>query len=331
MARILLLILGEHKPSSRTRMLAAVEFLNRRGHSVDVRTLSRGLAGRTGLLTLVRRHDLVVLQKKLFNIVQLSLLRRACRRLVFDFDDAVMFHEIERREPVRGRFFTRFTATAAACDGVIAGNSYLAEFARAARVSPDGVVVLPTAPDEQQITAKTYGQTERVVIGWMGTKGNLQHLQAIAPALRRVCAAHANVTVRVVADAAPELPDVEMDYKPWHRDEELADLHSFDIGVMPLADDLWTRGKGGFKLLQYMAAGVPAVAAPVGINCEIIDDGVNGFLAGTEEAWASCLAQLVDDPELRERFGRCGRHTVEADYSLTRYRERLADFLESLL
>lgn len=331
MARMLFLILGEHKPSSRTRMLAAVEFLSQRGHRVDVHTLPRGLVGRLGLLTLVRRYDLVVVQKKLFNSAQLTLLRRACRRLVFDFDDAVMFHEIERREPVRGRFFSRFTATAAACDGVIAGNTYLAEFARAARGGPDGVVVLPTAPDERQITAKTYVQTEGVVIGWMGTKGNLQHLQAIAPALRRVCAAHANVTVRVVADAAPELPGIALDYKPWRREQELADLHGFDIGVMPLADDLWTRGKGGFKLLQYMAAGVPAVAAPVGINREIIDDGVNGFLAGSEDAWASRLEQLVGDPELRERLGRRGRQTVEAQYSLTRYRERLSDFLESLL
>lgn len=331
MANLLFLILGPDKPSSKTRVLAALDFLRARGHEAGARQLPRRLAGRVALLASAGRYDLVVLQKKLLNPLQFQLLRRASRRLVFDFDDAVMFHEIERREPVRGRFFARFTATAAACDGVIAGNTYLAEFARAARGGPDGVVVLPTAPDERQITAKTYTQAEGVVIGWMGTKGNLQHLQAIAPALRRICAAHGNVTVRVVADAAPELPGVALDYRPWRREEELADLHSFDIGVMPLADDLWTRGKGGFKLLQYMAAGVPAVAAPVGINREIIDDGVNGFLAGSEDAWASRLEQLVGDPELRERLGRRGRQTVEADYSLTRFRERLADFLESLL
>jgi glycosyltransferase involved in cell wall biosynthesis len=330
-ANLLFLILGPDKPSSKTRVLAALDFLRARGHEVDARQLPQGLVGRVARLFSAGRYDLVVLQKKLLNPLQFQLLRRASRRLVYDFDDAVMFHEIERREPVRGRFFARFTATVAACDGVIAGNSYLAEFARAARDAPDGVAILPTAPDERLITAKSYGQTERVVIGWMGTKGNLQHLKAIAPALRRVCAAHANVIVRVVADAAPELPGVALDYKPWRRDDERGDLHSFDIGVMPLADDLWTRGKGGFKLLQYMAAGVPAVAAPVGINCEIIDDGVNGFLAGSEDAWVSRLEQLVGDRELREGLGRCGRQTVEAEYSLTRYRERLADFLESLL
>jgi glycosyltransferase involved in cell wall biosynthesis len=338
-ARILFLIIGYHKPSSKRRVLDSVPFLEGRGHTVSVREFPGGVAGRVGLLAELGRHDLIVVQKKLLRPLQLSLMKALNRRILFDLDDAVMFHEIERNEPLSGRFFSRFVGMAKSCRGVIAGNGYLAEFARAARARPGvddtGVVVLPTPVDTSLLPARSPSRrSDRIVIGWIGTRGNLGHLERIGGSLRTLCERHGGkteVVLKVVSDGRPDLPGVVMEYKPWSAEDEVADLQSFDIGVMPLSDDLWTRGKGGFKLLQYMAAGAAAVASPVGINQEIVRHGENGLLARNEAQWERGLETLITDRALRERLGKAARETVEQDYSLEAYNQRLAAFLEGML
>jgi glycosyltransferase involved in cell wall biosynthesis len=250
-----------------------------------------------------------------------------------------MFHEIERDQRVTGKFFHRFVRMAGGCKGVIAGNHYLAEFARAARVPPgvadDNVVVLPTPVDTSIIPARAKAtRSDPLVIGWIGTRGNLSHLKQIAGPLATVCGRHNGkpaAVFRVVSDARPDLPGVPLEYKPWSAQSEIADLQGFDIGVMPLSDDLWTRGKGGFKLLQYMAAGAAAIASPIGINQDVVRHGVNGLLAADETDWGSGLQLLVGDPVFRERLAGAARETVERDYSLEAYNRRLAVFLERML
>lgn len=338
-ARILIFIIGFDKPSSRKRILESVPYLESRGHTVSVREFPKGVAGRMALFADVRRNDCVLVQKKLLRPLQMAVMKRLNPRIILDLDDAVMFHEIERNEPLRGRFFRRFVAMAASCAGVIAGNGYLAEFARAARARPEtednGVLVLPTPVDvSRPFEGARRRQGDRVVIGWMGTRGNLGHLKRIAGPLRAVCERRAGpgeVVVKVVSDSKPDLPGVTVEYKPWSASDEAADLESFDIGVMPLSDDLWTRGKGGYKLLQYMAAGAAAVASPVGINREIVRHGENGLLAGDEAQWTSALDSLVADAPLRERLALAARETVERSYSRDAYNERLAAFLERML
>ncbi|MHC1743010.1 MAG: glycosyltransferase [Syntrophobacteraceae bacterium] len=338
-ARILFFIIGIDKPSSRKRILDSVPFLESRGHAVTVREFPKGIAGRIAMIAEMRRYDLVVVQKKLLRPFQMFLMKRFNPMILFDLDDAVMFHEIERGEVVTGKFFRRFVTMAAGCKGVIAGNGYLAELARAARVRPgiedDGVLVLPTPVNTSMLLARPMGnRSERVVIGWVGTRGNLRHLRRIAGALRTVRERHdgtIDVLVKVVSDAKPELPGIRLEYKPWSAADEAADLQSFDIGVMPLADDLWTRGKGGYKLLQYMAAGAAAIASPVGINREIVQHGENGLLAADEHQWTNALDRLIADASLRERLAGAARETVERHYSLESYNQRLAAFLERML
>jgi len=329
--RILFLILGRDKPSSRKRALDSLEYLRSRGHEVEARVFPSGLVGRMRLLGVMSRFDVVVLQKKLPDPAYFALMKRANGNMVYDYDDAVMFHEVERREPLKGRFLQRFSSVAESCRGVIAGNRYLAEFALAARGGEDGVIILPTPVDIGVYNIKNYINYKGLTIGWIGTKGNIKHLRKLAGPLTIFFKSHPDAVLRVVSDAAPDMPGLPLDFKPWRAEDEADDLRSFDIGVMPLSDDIWTRGKGGYKLLQYMASGVPAVAAPVGINSDIIKDGVNGFLAGDDDSWVNSLSALADDPALRERVGRAGRETVERDYSLSHYNHRLALFLEGLI
>lgn len=330
---ILVAVIGLNKPSTRLRMLPLVEHLRVRGHRVELIEIPRSLGGRLRLLRRAASADIVVLQKKLFPPFYVGLLRRANPALIFDVDDAVMFHEIERGEPLAGEFFRRFCAIAAASRHVVTGNGYLAEFARAARAGADagGVAVLPTPVDMRAVPCKpTHGDADdgRIVVGWIGTKGNLRQLSPLADVLRAATAAVPGLCLHLVADAGLELPGVAVEHRPWRAETETSELHGFDIGLMPLEDNLWNRGKGGYKLLQYMTAGLPAVASPVGINRDIVRDGENGFLAASVADWRDRLIALARDTALRRRIGLAARATVAARYSLDDYLARYVALIE---
>ena len=333
MARLLFLIIGFKKPSSKKRVLDSIGYIKSKGHDAVVREIPHNLPGQLSLLKDVGRYDVTIIQKKLFNPVQFKLMRFFSRKLVFDLDDAVMFHELERNEPFTGKYFKRFIQTVRWCDCVITGNDYLAAFAKAVKGRDERptVAVLPTPVDTGALKPKRYDRKgEGVTIGWIGTKGNLSSLELIREPLKKLMNSYPSLRVKIISSDATRIPGLSVDFKPWDAEDEAEDLRSLDIGVMPLEDDLWTRGKGGYKLLQYMAAGVPAVASPVGINSEIIKDEVNGFLASDGEQWLIKLGRLVEDPQLREEIGKAGRETVESDFSLGRYNERLALLLENL-
>lgn len=333
MARILLVVLDSAKPSTRLRMLPLAEALRQTGHGVTLCNVPSSSTGRLRLLAAARRHDCIVLQKKLFPASYSRLLVKINPRVIFDVDDAVMFHEIERGEIVRGKFFARFMAIAAVSRQIVTGNRFLAEFASAARPANDtGVAVMPTPVDTVRLPAKSsYTSSPRITIGWIGTKGNLQQLLPLSGTLSELAQEFPQMQLRIVADASIEIPGVPVDFKPWRAEEEITNLHGFDIGIMPLADTLWSQGKGGYKLLQYMAAGLPAVASPVGINNDILRHDENGLLATTPAAWHACLRDLLVNAALRERLGRAARKTVENGYSLDEYLRRYVTLIEGCL
>lgn len=333
MATILIAGLGATKPSTRLRILPLVAYLRQRGHEVTHLDVPRSTAGRVGLLRTAAKHDVVLLQKKLFPVPLVRLLARANPNLIFDVDDAIMFHEMERGEPVDGKFFRRFAAIAAASRIVVVGNAYLADFARAARPGDDDATTILTTPiDTVRLTAKTDGTPHTgVVAGWIGTKGNLHQLSTIAPALRYVAATVPGFRLRIIADGSIEIDGLAVETQRWRANEEVAALHGFDIGLMPLEDNLWNRGKGGYKLLQYMAACLPAIASPVGINVDIVRHGENGFLAQSLSDWQESLLKLAGDAELRRRLGVAARRTIESEYALSGYLERYAALIEGCL
>lgn len=317
------------KASTRFRVLQYLPFLEQSGWDCSVKPLSRSARNWPALLGQLRKADVVVIQKKLFTVPELWLVRRAARRLIYDFDDAVMVKEGDRQENSHPRQLRRFMRTLRRVDQVIAGNSFLAEQACCYH---DHVEVVPTPVDiDHYLPAVDPPDRDEVVIGWIGSRGTLKYLKEITPALERLAGICPQVRLKIVADDFFALEQMPVIRKSWSQADEVADLQSFDIGVMPLADDLWTRGKCGFKLLQCMATGLPVACSPVGANTEIVTDGWDGFWAASEDAWVERLRVLVEDAALRLQMGERARCTVEQRYSLQVCAPRVDELLRDVV
>jgi glycosyltransferase involved in cell wall biosynthesis len=201
------------------------------------------------------------------------------------------------------------------CDVAIVGNDYLrSELASNARM----VVVLPTCvslPAEP----KRHDDSRPVRIGWIGTRNNLPQLRSLEEPFRQLSARYADgVEFTIVCSAPYESKSIQTTFIPWSLESETASVRSFDIAIMPLADDVSGRGKCSFKAIQCMAHGIPAVVSPVGMNIEVVQHGLNGFLATTAEEWVEHLSSLVDDAGLRSRLGAAARKTIVRSYSYAR-------------
>jgi glycosyltransferase involved in cell wall biosynthesis len=195
---------------------------------------------------------------------------------------------------------------------VIAGNRYLADWAGARNRT---VSIVPTTVDLEAYPPHRNATPTEPVVGWIGTRVNLMYLEGIAGALMRLGRRRPRAKLEIVCDAFPTLNGIEVVRKPWSLAEEAEDVRSFAVGVMPLPDDAWTRGKCSIKILQCFAAARPVVCSPVGHNLEVVEHGRNGYFASSEEEWVDRLDELLGDDEKRRRMGEEGRRTVEARYS----------------
>jgi glycosyltransferase involved in cell wall biosynthesis len=319
--RALFLLSKRQPPSSRIRILDCLDHFRAAGLSCTAAPIPSSPLGRGALLREAAHHDAVVIQKKTsFRGFELALLRRVNPRIVFDFDDAVMFHELEHHKPLTGKHFRKFVRTVSHCAAVVAGNSFLARFARP---NCPRVHVLPTPIDTARYTlAEPVEDAAAVTVGWIGVSRNLVYLEALAPVLQRLAREFAQLRLKIISNAFVPIDGVQLVEQPWSLDGEIAALQSLDIGIMPLDDGLWAQGKCGFKILQYMGVGRPAVASPVGINSDIIVPGETGFLAADLGQWHDALARLIADPALRRRQGLAGRRRVEAQFALAVYVRR---------
>lgn len=324
--RVLFLVPDLNRASCRYRVLQYLPWLEQAGISCETQTLRKGFARSVSAMRSVRRADVVLVQKKLLAPLDILTLRTFASRLIYDFDDAVMFRSSKEGNPYSFGRRLRFALTMRWADLVIAGNEYLRERALYHR---QNVRVLPTPLDMDRYIAKPAGPTgsPEVILGWIGSRRTLPYLYDIAGALEQVAVSCPSVKLKIVADRFFTLKRMPVIEKPWSYDEEIADLQSFDIGLMPLTDDVWARGKCGFKLLQYMAVGVPAVCSPVGINREIVEPGVQGAWAVTQKEWVDSIESLVRDANLRTRQGRAAREKVIRHYSLARMAPLFIDCL----
>lgn len=302
-------------PSTRLRLRDCLDHYARLDVKTTVLTTRRSNIGnQLKIIEQARRHDVVLLFKTLgFTPLELAVLRRVNPRIIFDFDDAVMFREQKYSRPLDGKNFTKFLRIVGQCSAVVAGNDFLACFARACGRH---TVVLPTSIDLAKYRLKKQSEGLGLTIGWIGLSDGLPYLRHIQPALKRLTQLFPRLRLRVISDKPLHLDDVFVENEPWQLETEQANLASFDIGIMPLWDSLWTRGKCGYKILQYMGVGTAVVASDVGVNNEIIVSGENGYLARTEDDWVEAIRSLVQNAEQRRTFGLRGRQLVESRYSL---------------
>ena len=251
--------------------------------------------------------------------------------LIVDYDDAV-FHRYDqhRLSLVRGLLGRKIDRGMQRADLVVAGNEYLANRARNAGASR--VEILPTVVDVGRygVTSRIPGAQQLPVIGWIGSPLTAKYLNLIAPALHEIVSRRLGRVIAVGANAN-RLDDLPVEILPWAEATEVNDIQGFDIGIMPLPDSPFERGKCGYKLIQYMACGKPVVASPVGVNSMIIRDGVDGFLASTHQEWISALTRLIADPKLRQQMGHAGRLRIENEFSLQRAAPRLVSLIGSVV
>ena len=250
--------------------------------------------------------------------------------ILFDFDDAIYL----RHTSGANRLFDwlKFPGkTAALCrlsSFVVAGNEYLAAYAR--KHNPR-VVVVPTSIDTDLYTPmEREDWSGRVTIGWTGSATSLTYLETFAPVLRELLRRR-DVEIRVQSNRPPALSGIPVVWQPWSPETEIQEIRRYHIGIKPMPDDPWARGKCPMKELQYMALGVPAVCSAVGTSVEVIRDGENGFLATNGDQWLAHLTRLVDDAALRRTIGLAGRQTVEERYSMRRCASRFAEALRSVV
>jgi glycosyltransferase involved in cell wall biosynthesis len=271
---------------------------------------------RVALIRQAKRHDLVILFKTIgFGVLDLRLLRRSNPHIIFDYDDAVMFREQKYGRPIRLREFEKFVRTLEHCRAVVAGNAFLARFAEACGKP---AIVLPTPVDVTKYIERN-SEPDSLTIGWIGLSDGFGYLHVLHPALRKLADSFPRMKLRVISDKPFRLEGLTVENEQWQLDTEQANLSSFSIGIMPLSDTLWARGKCGYKILQYMAARVPVVASAIGANRDIISHGDNGFLAGTTDDWVRGISTLAADAVLRRKFAMNGRNLVENRYSLHRF------------
>jgi glycosyltransferase involved in cell wall biosynthesis len=321
--------LRDHGIELSIRHLLDDGYLRRRfaGATPDLLPMLRSGARRLSDLAGQRGYDALMLYSELFPLLpgwlETALLRRP---YVYDFDDAFYLKYRDGRMgflgPVLGGKFERVMRGAAA---ITAGNRVLAAHARA---SNPATTLLPTAVDTDRYVPGAHAPTRELTIGWIGSPSTAPYLSLLAGPLEAL-GREGPVRLVVVGGAAPEVPGIAVESVAWSEATEVAQINRFDIGVMPLTDDPWARGKCAFKLIQYMACGVPVVASPVGANVDVV--GVDcGLLAADADAWVTALRALRDDGQLRRTLGERGRARIEQDYSLRRNLPILADVLRGV-
>src|SRR5262245_52081522 len=255
-------------------------------------------------------------------IVERLIAARRRPPIVFDFDDAIFLPSVSEANKFIGAFKwpQKVASIIRSSDHVITGNEFLSAYARRFN---SAVTTIPTSVDTEFFVPSHRApgngarpRTDEPIVGWIGSPTTGGYIRSLSNVLRRVRERHRFVLRVSGAGETFSIPGVTIQNEPWALAREVELFNTCDIGVYPLDDDEWSKGKWGFKAIEFMACGVPVVAAAVGVNREIIQDGVNGFLASTNDEWIEKIGRLLAEPDLRARFGAAGRRTIEERYSL---------------
>src|SRR5688572_2653022 len=278
------------------------------------------------------KYDIVFVQREAFMLGTAFFEKQFAKKskLIFDFDDSIWMQNVSAANK-KFSFFKDAGKTRdiiSKADLVFAGNSYLAGFAKQFNKN---VVIVPTTIDTEVYKPTVRTPKEKVCIGWSGSLTTIEHMETKMQALKTIKNKYGNkVYFKIIGDGTYYSEDLETKGLPWKKETEVEDMAEFDIGIMPLPDTEWAKGKCGLKGLQYMALGIPTIMSPVGVNSEIITDHVNGLLACTDEEWIDKLSFLINSYETRQILGTAGRKTVEEKFSVHANRELYLKYFDQL-
>ncbi|UCE36777.1 MAG: glycosyltransferase [Thermoplasmata archaeon] len=302
--RLLVVTNNPERASFRQRIQVYFDTLRANGVACEVVKLPDGFLARRKLFKRAADFDGVFLHKKGLNIRDAMWLRRNSKKIIYDFDDAIMYNP---NRPDRNSFSYSigFRKSAKLADVVIAGNYYLAKQAKRFN---DNVKIVPTGLDIKAYMVEAKAKNDgRIRLVWIGSKSTLQYLAEIRPALERIGLRYDGVVLRIICDDFFELRNMEVEKRQWSLEKQAEDLATSHIGLAPLPDNRFTRGKCGFKILQYEAANLPVVTSPVGVNSEYVHNGVTGYHASNNLQWIDRVSKLIDDIELRKQMADAGR------------------------
>ena len=358
MARLKILFIAPHPiegPSTRFRICQYFPALDAAGIDYELRPFlsSRlapvayekgALAGKLGVTawsTLKRcgdvvrasRADLVYVLREAYPFgpeVFERLMEAASGRLAFDFDDLIWANATNYENPLdRLRDWNRPARVMARAQRIVAGSDYLADYARRHASDPSRVLVLPTVVDTERFRPRPRDSDGTVVFGWIGTPRNTSYLQAVWPALAEAAMADRRIRYLFVGAQAFETGDVPVEFRPWAMDREIRDIQDFDVGIMPLPEDEQSRGKCGFKLIEYMACGLASIATPIGANTAILTDGETGLWAHDDGEWTDAIRRLASEPATRAEMSRAARLRAVRHYSLAMMAPRFVDVVRA--
>jgi glycosyltransferase involved in cell wall biosynthesis len=324
--KVLFLIQGFSVAASRYRVLQYIPYLESQGVKTEVNLYPRTLKENLRFFKGLPQYDILFLQRKRFNQPRLGWVRRRAKRIIYDFDDSIMYRNSKAKDPISPTRRKRFVQMIKASDFIIAGNEFLK--GEVLSFNPH-VEVIPSPIDQERYPSKPYASSlKKVTIGWIGDHGSIHYLEKMKPIFEDLGKRYPHVELKIVCDTFFDCNHLRVVKKMWRWEDEVKDLQGFAIGVMPLMDDPWSWGKCGLKIIQYQGVGIPVVCTPVGINRDLVEDGTNGFWASTPEEWEEKLSLLIENASLRERMGRAGRKKVLEHYTLQSCAPRLLAILE---
>ncbi len=277
-----------------------------------------GFIRRCLLLTAISKYDFVFIHREASPIgppvFEWWISKVLRKKIIYDFDDAIWMTNTtsQNRGITDLKWHHKVGSICSWAYKVSAGNAFLADYAR--QFNPN-VVINPTTIETENLHIPILAQNKVPVIGWTGTHSTLKYLKAIIEPLKALQESH-EFQFLVIADKKPDFPIPNLQFIPWSKETEIEDLNKIDIGVMPLEDNEWTKGKCGFKALQFMALEKPVLVSPVGVNKEIVEEGVSGFHCVSDHKWLEKMKLLLGDEALRSNLGKSGRKKVVEGYSV---------------
>jgi len=325
--KLLVVTNNPDRASFKQRIGIYLDMLRAGGVDCEVAKIPPGSLARHRLFKRAADFDGVFLHKKRLNWIDSYWLDRYAARIIYDFDDAIMYDDKnpDRFSRKRKRDFIR---TVKFADAVIAGNSYLADHASKFNTN---VVILPTGLGikDYSVSAERT-EDEKIRLVWIGSKSTLMYLKELRPVLEEIGSRFSDVVLRIICDDFFDLDNIEVEKRQWSAETQFLDLAECDIGLAPLPDNRFTRGKCGFKILQYAAAGLPVIASPVGVNAEYVSDGITGLHASSTLEWTEKLSTAIRNPQQRISMGLAARQRVEK-FDVAAVGKRLYDIIHNCI